>query len=298
MELKKASRKQSKLRIWLSWPSGSWKTHSALLLAYWICWDWEKIAVIDTENWSADLYSHLWDYNVLHLQPDFSPEKYIEAIRTCEEAEVEVIIIDSTSHEWEWKWWCLEINEKIAQIKFKWNTWSSWSVTTPRHQSFIENIVNSKCHIITTARSKTDTIQTEDRKIKKVWLKDIQREGFEYEMTIMFNIDRDWHLAIASKDRTNLFIDRDPFVISIETWEEIKNWNLSWDKVLSIQEKQQFNYNNLYETFTHIQNKEIFDEELKVFKQNLAKDTQFISKNQLNEIWEIINNLKNTFLNN
>lgn len=298
MELKKASRKQSKLRIGLSWPSWSWKTHSALLLAYWICWDWEKIAVIDTENWSADLYSHLWDYNVLHLQPDFSPEKYIEAIKTCEEAEVEVIIIDSTSHEWEWTWWCLEINEKIAQIKFKWNTWSAWSVTTPRHQSFIENIVNSKCHIITTARSKTDTIQTEDRKIKKVWLKDIQREGFEYEMTIMFNIDRDWHLAIASKDRTNLFIDRDPFIISIETWEEIKNWNLSWDKVLSIQEKQQFNYNNLYETFTHIQNKEIFDEELKVFKQNLAKDTQFISKNQLNEIWEIINNLKNTFLNN
>lgn len=292
MELRKAKRQQAKLRIGLSWPSWSWKTYSALQIAYWLTWDWEKIAVIDTENGSADLYSHLWEYNVLHLEADFSPEKYIEAIKVCEEAWVEVIVIDSTSHEWEWKWWCLEINEKIAQTKFKGNTWSAWSVTTPRHQKFIEAITQSSCHIITTARSKTDTIQTEDRKIKKVWLKDIQREWFEYEMTLMFNIDRDWHLAIASKDRTNLFIDRDPFLITQKTWEEIKEWNLSWEKTKPLEEIQQENYIKYFELLQNCPDLDALKgiyEEIKVNKFN---------KSNLDELTEMIKNIKTTLSNN
>jgi hypothetical protein len=80
---------------------------------------------------------------------------------------------------------------------------------------------------VTTARSKTDTIQTDDKKIKKVGLKDIQREGFEYELTVSFNIDRDGHYATASKDRTSLFIDHDPFVISQKTGEELLAWTES-----------------------------------------------------------------------
>ncbi len=115
----------------------------------------------------------------------------------------------------------------MAQTKFKGNTWSAWSKTTPRHQSFIYAIINSSCHTITTARSKTDTIQTEDKKVKKVGLKDIQREGFEYELTLMLNIDRDTHAATASKDRTGLFIDADPFVISEETGQTLAEWNES-----------------------------------------------------------------------
>jgi hypothetical protein len=92
---------------------------------------------------------------------------------------------------------------------------------------FLEAIVTSPCHIITTARSKVETIQTEDKKVKKVGTKEIQREGFEYELTVNFNIDREGHYAIASKDRTGLFIDRDPFVISQKTGEELLAWTES-----------------------------------------------------------------------
>lgn len=56
-------------------------------------------------------------------------------------------------------------------------------------------------------------------------MKDIQREGFEYELTVAFNIDRDGHLATASKDRTGLFIDNDPFLITPETGKAIVEWN-------------------------------------------------------------------------
>lgn len=225
MQIRKAERKKAKLRIWLSGPSWSGKTMSALLLANGITGDWTKIGLIDSENWSWELYSDVGDYNVITLDAPYSPERYIEAIKAFEEAQMEVIIIDSTSHEWDGKGGCLEINDKIASAKFKGNTWAAWSETTPRHQKFIEAIVTSKCHIITTARSKTDTIQAEDKKIKKVGTKEIQREWFEYELTINFNIDREHHLAIASKDRTGIFIDRDPFLITWATWVEVMEWN-------------------------------------------------------------------------
>jgi len=225
--LRKAERKQAKIRMGLFGPSGSGKTYSALLIAKGIAGDWNKVAVIDTENGSADLYSHLGEYNVITLEAPFAPEKYVEAIQACEKAGVTVIIVDSISHEWDGKGGCLESNELLAQTQFKGNSWAAWSKTTPKHQKFIEAMVNSKCHIIACGRSKTDTIQTEDKKIKKVGMKEITRDGFEYEMTLSLNLDRDGHYATPSKDRTNLFIDKDPFVVTEETGSKIKEWGES-----------------------------------------------------------------------
>jgi len=65
IQLKKATRKQVKLRLGLSAVSGGGKTMSALLLAYGMTNDWAKIAVIDTENGSASLYNHLGDFNTI-----------------------------------------------------------------------------------------------------------------------------------------------------------------------------------------------------------------------------------------
>lgn len=225
VQIKKAARGQAKLRIGISGPSGSGKTYSGLLMSRGLATDWSKVLLIDSENGSGELYSNLGSYNVITLTAPFSPEKYIEAIHAAEDAGMEVILIDSASHEWDGKGGCLEINENLASAKFKGNTWAAWSDTTPRHQNFITAIVSSSCHIVTTQRSKTDVIQTEDKKIKKVGMKDIQREGFEYELTTNFNIDREKHLAIASKDRTELFIDQDPFLISQKTGETLIEWN-------------------------------------------------------------------------
>jgi hypothetical protein len=44
-------------------------------------------------------------------------------------------------------------------------------------------------------------------------------------LTVNFTIERDSHLATASKDRTDLF-ERDPFLLDEKIGEEIKNWNL------------------------------------------------------------------------
>jgi hypothetical protein len=248
MQLKKATRKQVKLRLNLSGPSGSGKTMSALRMAYGMSGDWSKIAVIDTENGSASLYSHLGDFNTIDLVPPFTPERYIEAINLCEANGIEVIIIDSSTHEWN----CLlDENDKLAQSRFKGNTWSAWSVTTPRHDAFVNKVMQSKCHVITCTRSKMETVMGDDKRVKKVGMKDMQREGWEYELTVSLNIDRDTHLAVASKDRTNLFENQSPFIITEQTGAKILEWCMSGVEV--IPEKPKPNQKQLDTLVTRIE---------------------------------------------
>lgn len=214
---------KSRLRVGLSGPSGSGKTFSSLLIASGVASAWDKVALIDTENGSGDLYSHLGDYNIIRMEAPFTPERYIEAIKACEAAGMEVIVIDSVTHEWDGKGGVLELNESLAKAKYKGNTWAAWNETTPRHQAFIYAIVQSTCHIITTVRNKQDTVQV-DGKVKKVGTKEIQREGFEYELTLNLNLDRETLTAIASKDRTGLFNALDPFQITKDTGEILSQW--------------------------------------------------------------------------
>lgn len=221
MELKKAARKQVKLRLNISAPSGAGKTMSALLMAKGLVGDWSKIAVIDTENGSSSLYSHLGDFNVIDMQAPFTPEKYTQALNACVNGGMECIIIDSSSHEWN----CLlEENELLAQSMFRGNTWSAWSKTTPRHDKFVNSVLHCPAHVITCTRSKMETVMGEGKKVHKVGMKDVQREGWEYELTVSLNIDRDTHLAAPSKDRTNLFEGKQPFLITEETGKLIKEW--------------------------------------------------------------------------
>jgi len=167
-----------------------------------------KIACIDTEKGSASLYEHIVDFDVLELSAPFTPERYISAIYAAEKAGYDVLIIDSASHEWSGSGGMLEINEEVARAKFRGNTWSAWSDTTPRHRAFLDAMLQSSMHIICTGRSKTETAQTENagkKSVVKLGMKTEQRDGFEYEFTVVLDIIHDGHFAVASKDRTGLF---------------------------------------------------------------------------------------------
>ena len=222
MQLQKATRAKAKIRLGLSAVSGGGKTYSALLIAHGLCGNWDKVAVIDTENNSAHLYAHLGDFNVLQLDAPYAPERYIEAIKACENAGMEVIIIDSITHEWDGKGGIIEISNSMTG-----NSFTNWAKLTPRHQAFIDAILSSKCHIITTVRRKQDYEMTKDKdgkvKVEKAGLKEVTREGFEYELTVNLELDVK-HNATASKDRTGLFIDKPAFVPSEETGKLIRQW--------------------------------------------------------------------------
>ena len=221
MELRQATRKRAKIRLALQGPSGSGKTYSALLLAFGITGNWNKIAVIDTENHSADLYAHLGSYNVLPLSKPFSPERYIGAIELCEQAGMDAIILDSITHEWEGSGGILDLHQAMVG-----NSFTNWSKITPRHNAFVNKFLQSQCHIIATIRTKQDYVLSEKNgKMvpEKVGLKGVTREGMDFEFTLVFDLDIK-HMASASKDRTGLFMDKPEMVISIETGQKIQQW--------------------------------------------------------------------------
>ena len=223
---KKAQRSLSKLRLAVQGPSGSGKTYGALMLAKGLG---GKIAVIDTERGSASLYADLKgmpEFDVLDLEAPYTPEKYIEAIHAAEAEGYDVLIVDSMTHEWDGQGGCLELIDQIARAKFRGNTWSAWSELTPRHRKFVDAMLQSKCHIIATMRSKTETVQTENDKgkkvIQKLGMKAIQRDGMDYEFTVVFDLQADGHFATVSKDRTALF--NDPIVLSEAVGKQIADW--------------------------------------------------------------------------
>lgn len=216
---KKAERKQAKLRLALAGPSGSGKTYSALLLAMGLG---GRIAVIDTEHGSASLYADIADFDVLELHAPYAPERYVDAITSAEQAGYDVLIIDSYSHEWTGSGGCLEANEQLAHQKFRGNTWAAWNETTPRHRKLTDKILTSSLHIICTMRSKTETVQGEGKKILKLGMKSEQRDGTDYEFTVVLDLTHDGHTAMASKDRTKLFDQ--PELVSIETGERLLAW--------------------------------------------------------------------------
>ncbi|RTY75549.1 ATP-binding protein [Pseudomonas veronii] len=216
---KKAERKQAKLRLALAGPSGSGKTYSALLLAMGLG---GRIAVIDTEHGSASLYADLVDFDAMELHAPYSPERYIDAITAAEQAGYETLIIDSYSHEWTGSGGCLELNETVAHQKFRGNTWAAWNETTPRHRKLTDKILTSSMHIICTMRSKTETVQGEGKKILKLGMKSEQRDGTDYEFTVVLDLTHDGHTATASKDRTKLFDQ--PELISADTGRRLLAW--------------------------------------------------------------------------
>lgn len=223
--VKKAVRKAKKLRVGLSAASGFGKTYSALLLAKGLCGgDLSKVCVIDSEKDSASLYADLGPYSTVNLESPYSPERYINAINFVESQGFEVCIIDSISHEWEGEGGCLDIHSSLG------GDFKTWAKVTPRHNDFINKILRSSCHIITTVRRKQDyeMIQVGGRtQIQKVGTKELTRDGFEYELDVNFEVVNDNHMVKASKDRTRLFIEHPEFIITESTGKQLIEWSNS-----------------------------------------------------------------------
>ena len=220
--IKKASKKAKKLRLGLSAASGFGKTYSSLLLAKGLCkGDLSKVCVIDSERDSASLYADLGEYSTIPINAPYTPERYINAIITAERAGFEVIIIDSITHEWDGEGGCLEIQSDLG------GRYQDWGKVTPRHNAFVNKILTSPCHIITTVRRKQDYEMSSNNgkmQVQKVGMKEVTRDGFEYELDINFEVLNINHFVKPSKDRTGLFINEPEFIITEEIGTKILAW--------------------------------------------------------------------------
>lgn len=234
MTFTKATRKKARLRLTITGPSGSGKTLGALMIAKGIG---GQIAVIDTERGSASLYSApvtladgtLWqppEFDVLELDPPYTPERFIEAVDAAEAHGADIIIADSTSHEWSGVGGCLELVDQIAKAKCKGNSWAAWNDVTPRHRAFMDRFLRSQCHVITTTRSKTETAQEErngKKVVVKLGMKSEQRDGSEFEFTTVVELVHADNLATATKDRTGVFAGL-PRPITEDTGRALREW--------------------------------------------------------------------------
>jgi len=199
MNIRQAERKQVKIKIGVQGPSGSGKTYSSLLIAKGLSDNWNKICVIDTEK-----------------------------------AKMEVIILDSISHEWDGSGGVLDIHGSMAG-----NSFTNWNKITPRHNAFVQKILQSKCHIIATVRSKQDYVLVEKNGKhvpEKVGLKGITREGMDYEFTVVLDLDINHHVSV-SKDRTGLFTGKPTFKATVGTGRIIKDWCLSGVSIYELMER-------------------------------------------------------------
>lgn len=223
MAFRKASKTQARLRLALVGPSGSGKTMTALLLAKRLG---KRVALIDSERGSASKYAgDVADFDVLELD-DFAPRNYVRAIELAESQGYEVIVIDSLSHAWAGKGGALEMVDTAARRSRSQNTWQAWRDVTPEHNALVDALVGVRAHVIVTMRAKTEWV-TENVNGKtvprKIGTAPIQRDGLEYEMDVV--ADMDWeHNLLVSKTRCKSL---DKAVIK-EPGEEVAELLLRW----------------------------------------------------------------------
>jgi len=198
---KKATKKQSRLRLALIGPPGSGKTYSALRVGTALA---RKVALIDTEFRSASKYADLFGFDVLNLEGSFHPQRYLEAIHAAEEAGYEVVVIDSLSHAWIGKDGGLDLHDQaVARQKSK-NAFTAWAEVTPHHRALVTALVQCQCHLIVTLRSKVEYVQDKDSQgrttVRKVGLAPLMRDGLEYEFDLAGDMD-ETNTLIISKSR-------------------------------------------------------------------------------------------------
>lgn len=195
IQIRDAQREGARLLIGMSGWTGSGKTRTALEFGYGLAnFDTRKIGFLDTENRRGSLYSDVFYDHPTHptnkpfliadLEPPFSPQRYIEAIKAFQQAGVEVLIIDSSSHEHEGTGGCIEIAE-AGNPKLP-----NWNKAKAEHKKFMNALLASDMHIICCVRAREKSKPEKDANGKTVYvdlgLQEIQEKNFMFEMTVSF----------------------------------------------------------------------------------------------------------------
>ena len=208
----KAKREMTYMKNLVISPSGGGKSYTSLRLATGFAKQLKeldgkehKIAYINTEANRGTLYASDFEYDILELKAPYEPEAFMEAMDDAVEAGYDILVIDSLTHEWSGKGGCLEIH---SNIKGK-DSYMNWKTVSPRHEAFMDHILDSNLHIFATVRGK-DAYErgTTDKGFvtyKKVAMGYDQRKNLEYLFFTSFMIDLETHKAEAVKDNTNLF---------------------------------------------------------------------------------------------
>lgn len=193
LQIKRATKHESKLRMALCGPPGSGKTWSALAIAKGFGL---RIGLIDTEHGSAAKYSDDFSFDTVELA-SFDPLQYVAAIKLFESEGYDILIIDSLSHAWAGKDGALDQVDRAKASGSEGGKFGAWRSVTPKHNDLVEAMLSSRLHLIVTMRAKlshtletyTDKKGDQRTRVLKLGMQPIQREGIEYEFDIVGDLD-------------------------------------------------------------------------------------------------------------
>ncbi len=189
-----ATRATIPVKIGLVGPSGSGKTYTALRIAHGIAGADGKVALIDTEHGSASLYADEFMFDVVNMPPPYAPARFAAGIAAASEAGYAVLVVDGISPAWNGPGGVMEIVDQNAKGG---NNWSGWAKGTPAHQQLIQAILAAPMHLICTMRSKTAWVLGEKNKPEKVGLEPVQRDGMDYEFSVVGELDLEHRLHVT-----------------------------------------------------------------------------------------------------
>lgn len=173
-----------------------------------------RILVIDTEHGSASLYADMQEcageFDVVELET-FSPQTYADALEFAAREGYDVVLVDSLSHAWVGKDGALDQVDAAAR-RNRDNKFAGWRDVTPMHNRMIDAIITAPFHVVATMRSKMEYIQEKDPQtgktvIRKVGMQPVQRDGMEYEFTVVGDLD-ETHNLVISKSRCSALADK------------------------------------------------------------------------------------------
>lgn len=179
LNIRPATRGQSKAIIGIAGTSGSGKTFTALLIARGMVSKASEIGFLDTENKRGSLYADILDgqFMIGDLYPPFSPKRYSDAIKEFQEAGVKVLVIDSVSHEWEGEGGCDDIaNCKIGKMQ-------NWIGAKREHKGFMNTLLQCNMHIVCCIRAREKTDFKDPKNPVSLGIQPVCEKNFMFEMT-------------------------------------------------------------------------------------------------------------------
>jgi hypothetical protein len=233
MGFQKAVRENIWAKVLTIAPSGGGKSFGALRVAKGLTealskdtGNEERIAYIGTEGSRDKYYADEFDYDLMQLKAPFTPESYVDAIDEAIDAGYKVIVIDQISNEWAGKGGMLEIHSKMSG-----NSYTNWSKLTPRHEKFVDKILDSEAFIVATVRGKDKYVLEEQngkQVPRKVGIGYQQRDDLEFLFTVAVTVEQDTHLFTSVKDNTHCFENRND-VLTEKDGDIIYKWSTGGD---------------------------------------------------------------------
>lgn len=242
-EFQEVQRAQCKASIVIEGLSGKGKSGLALMLGWVLAGeDWTKVAALDTENRSLNLFrgltTHLggvfgpfrkFDLTRVH---GFRPTHYVKAKEVAIKNEAVAIVQDSITHAWIGSSGVLELVGKVEAANSKVNKFNAWGTPeiTSEKNSIFEMIRDPDIHMISTVRVKEKHEMITGEGVKSLGVQQIMMPDLKYEPDLVLAMQQAGSVsgnnprAKVIKSRYAIFTEGEVYEFDLETMRQLREY--------------------------------------------------------------------------